>query len=144
MPDGKGTSAIGVRYERPFLNPLALRVTLLPAMHPICAVGFSGTSAKTTIEEFMRKTVFSLLSAFLLSLSFVAFAQSGDNMKQDNMKQDEMKHDQMSNDQMKHDEMKKDKKSKKTKKDKMKKDEMKKDEMKKDDNMKHDEGTKQN
>jgi pentapeptide MXKDX repeat protein len=78
----------------------------------------------------------------------LAFAQSGDAMKQDDMKNDQMKNDQMKNDQMKDDQkksgdnMKKDdvakdssKKQKKSK--KTKKDAMQKDEMKHDDGMKH-------
>jgi len=47
----------------------------------------------------MKKIVFNLISTCLLALSFTAFAQSGDNMKQDTLKKDDMKKD----DNMKHD-----------------------------------------
>jgi pentapeptide MXKDX repeat protein len=103
-------------------------------------------------ENYMKKIVCKLMTAFVLALPLTAIAQSNDNMKQ-GQSQDQMKHDDMSQDQSKKDDMKNDEmKSDGMKKDKMKKDKKskaKKDKMKKEDNMKHDDmkkddGMKQN
>lgn len=99
---------------------------------------FPGVNSKVNRRKFMNKIIRRLMAMCLLTISFAAFAQSGDAMKQDGMKQDDS---MKQGDSLKKDDLKKDKKSKKKAK---KDDSMKNDDKKKDDTMKHDDSMKQN